>query len=337
MEKSRIFENQSFHMEPYMPDTHSLTQEEIEAELDRNTAEAIEGIEAYRRMVLSGGREHDVFNEEEADEEKSPSILGAIIGDISGSRFEFLSTKSKHFAFLSRGEGCRPTDDTIMTLAVAEALLNCNGDYSDLGRRVVEQMQRFGRAYPDAGYGGRFSRWLLMDDPKPYHSFGNGSAMRVSPCAYAARSLSEAIQLAQATAEVTHDHPEGIRGAVAVTIAIYKALHGSTIDEIEGNIGRNYYSMDFTLDSIRGSYTFDETCQGSVPQAMKAFFESTSFADAIRNAISLGGDADTQAAIAGSIAGAYYGVPDRIRTEAMTYLDETLVDVVRRFEERFLK
>ena len=172
-------------------------------------------------------------------------MLGAIIGDIVGSVYEWHNIKTKEFELFSTRHRCRPTDDSIMTLAVAEALLSCNGDYSDLGRKVVEQMQRFGRAYPDAGYGGRFSRWLLMDDPKPYHSYGNGSAMRVSPCAYAARSLSEAIQLAQATAEVTHDHPEGIRGAVAVTIAIYKALHGSTIDEIEGNIGRNYYSMDF--------------------------------------------------------------------------------------------
>ena len=262
-------------------------------------------------------------------------MFGAIIGDIAGSRFEWNSTKSKSFKLLSKEDHCEPTDDSIMTLAIANAVLKCNGNYKKLGKYAVVQMQTLGNAYPAAGYGGRFRQWLNMKHPTPYNSFGNGSAMRVSPIAYAASSLGEAMTLAKTVTEVTHNHPEGIRGAEAVTVAIYKALHGSSISEIEGNIDRNYYSMDFTLDSIRPGYRFDVTCQGSVPQAIKAFTESTSFEDAIRNAISLGGDADTQAAIAGSIAGAYYGIPDQIRKEAMEFLDDTMIDIVTRFENKY--
>ena len=229
-------------------------------------------------------------------------MLGAIIGDISGSRFEWKPNKNKDFVLLTQLNGCKPTDDSIMTAAIADAVLECDGNFAELGQKAIKHMQTMGRKYPNSGFGGRFSHWIMSDNPKPYGSFGNGSAMRVSPCAYAAKTLEEAIELSRAVSEVTHNHPEGIKGAEAVTVAIFMALHGKSILEIRDYINKHYYPMDFTLDSIRAGYKFDVTCQGSVPQAIMAFLESSDFEDAIRNAISLGGDADTQAAIAGSIA-----------------------------------
>ena len=262
-------------------------------------------------------------------------MLGAIIGDIAGSRFEWKPIKQKEFELLSHAGGCGPTDDSIMTIAIAQAILDCDGDYSLLGEKATQRMQQWGRNYPHAGYGGRFMGWLEAEKPQPYNSFGNGSAMRVSPCAYAVGTLDEAVALSRAVTEVTHNHHEGIKGAEAVTVAIFMALHGSDKSEIRDYIDRNYYPMDFTLDEIREGYSFDVTCQGSVPQSIMAFLESTDYEDAIRGAISLGGDADTQAAIAGSIAEAYYGIPEDLRSYALTFLDDEMVEVVRRFEERF--
>lgn len=262
-------------------------------------------------------------------------MLGAIIGDIAGSRFEHQAIKTKEFDFLTQLGGCRPTDDSVMTMAIANAILDCNGDYSKLGDNAVTQMQLCGKKYPHAGYGHSFSKWISTPNPRPYNSFGNGAAMRVSPCAYAANTMDEAIQLSAAVTEVTHDHAEGIKGAEAVTVAIFMALHGKNILEIRDFIDKHYYPMNFTLDSIRGDYAFDVTCQGSVPQAIMAFLESANFEDAIRNAISLGGDADTMAAIAGSIAEAYYGIPADIRKLAFTFMDETMVSCINKFETKF--
>lgn len=263
-------------------------------------------------------------------------MLGAIIGDIAGSRFEWQNIKSKEFELFT--QGCGPTDDSVMTLAIAKAILSCNGrDFSGLGEKAVSCMQELGNRYPHAGYGGRFYGWLAQEDPQPYYSYGNGSAMRVSPCAYAADTLEEALQLAKAVTEVTHNHPEGIKGAQAATAAIFLALHGSSIGEIRAHINENYYPMNFTLDEIRPAYEFDVTCQGSVPQAIMAFLESTGFEDAIRNAISLGGDSDTIGAIAGSIAGAYHGVPADIRHLAIPFLDEFQLDILYRFENIYGK
>lgn len=259
-------------------------------------------------------------------------MLGAIIGDIIGSRFEWNNIKTKRFELFAKE--CFPTDDTVMTLAIANAILECDGDYDLLGQRAVEEMQRIGRLYPDMGYGGRFSEWIFSACPKPYNSYGNGAAMRVSACGYAARNLQEAKCLARAVTEVTHNHPEGLKGAESVAVAVFMALHGSTLSEIEGAM-RTYYPLNFTLDSVRSGYSFDVTCQGSVPQAFRAFLEATGFEDAVRNAVSLGGDSDTLAAIAGSVAGAYYGVPAAFRTNALRYLDGELLGIVRRFEERF--
>lgn len=257
-------------------------------------------------------------------------MIGAMIGDIVGSRFEWHNIKTKEFDFFT--SRCHPTDDSIMTLAVAQAILNSDGDLTALEDEAVSCMQTLGRRYPRAGYGGRFHRWLFMDQPQPYNSYGNGSAMRVSPCGFAAKSLEEAIALADAVTKVTHDHPEGMKGAEATAAAIFLARSGKTKQEIREHIEQNYYKIDFTLDEIRPTYTFDVSCQGSVPQALEAFFESTSFEDAIRNAISIGGDSDTIAAITGGIAEAYYGVPEQLREQAMKYLDETMKETVHVFE-----
>lgn len=259
-------------------------------------------------------------------------MLGVIIGDISGSRFEWENLKSKEFELLTYR--CHPTDDSNMTLAVAQAILQSRGDWSQLSERAIASMRELGRKYP-RGYGGRFKQWLLSGDPQPYGSWGNGSAMRVSPCAWAAASMEEALRLSDAVTNVTHNHPEGIKGARAITAAIFMARQGASMLEIRDYIHKEYYPMDFTLDQVRPTYEFDVSCQGSVPQAIEAFLESTSFEDAIRNAISIGGDSDTIAAMAGSIAEAYYGIPAEIRNHVLTFLDETQLDILNTFERTY--
>ncbi|MCQ5209262.1 ADP-ribosylglycohydrolase family protein [Megasphaera massiliensis] len=258
-------------------------------------------------------------------------MLGAIVGDIVGSRFEWHNIKTKEFELFHYK--CRPTDDSIMSLALAKAILDSKADYSNLGELAVDNMQSLGRKYPNCGYGGRFKHWVFAVDPKPYGSLGNGSAMRVSPAGFAAKSLEEAKLLSRKITEVTHDHPEGLKGAEAVVVAIYMARTGSILQEIRDVIDQDYYPMDFTLDAIRPTYEFDVTCQGSVPQALMAFFESTSFEDAIRNAISIGGDSDTIAAICGSIAEAYYGIPEKLRKQTLMFLDERLLKILLDFEK----
>lgn len=257
-------------------------------------------------------------------------MLGAIIGDIAGSRFEHRNIKSKEFDLMNMS--CRFTDDTVMTLAVCEALQNGK---ANLKQNVISSMQKYGQKYPRAGYGGSFRSWIYASAPQPYKSWGNGAAMRVSGCAYVAESLEEAKALSHTVTGVTHNHPEGYKGAEAVTVAVYMALHGSSILEIQDYIDSHYYDINFKLDDIRDSYTFDVSCQGSVPQALEAFFESSDFEDAIRNAISIGGDSDTIAAIAGSVAEAYYGVPADLRKLVLSYLDEDLLNALVRFENAY--
>ena len=197
-------------------------------------------------------------------------------------------------------------------------------------------MQELGRRYPDAGYGGRFGRWLKKQFPKPYNSLGNGAAMRVSPVAYAAENMNHLKALSRTVTEVTHNHPSGIKGAEATAVAIFMALHGADKQDIKGVIDQEYYNLDFyRLDEIRDDYSFDETCDGTVPYAIEAFMEAVSFEDAIRNAISIGGDSDTIAAITGSIAEAYYGIPSSIRSQAVQYLDKVQTDILNRFEEKY--
>lgn len=260
-------------------------------------------------------------------------MLGAIIGDTVGSRFEWHNHRSKDFDFLTYK--CEPTDDSIMTLAIAKAILKSEGNINKLPDLAVRYMQQLGRLYPDAGYGGAFRKWIRSNNPKPYGSFGNGAAMRVSPVGFAAKSLDEAKAMSKAVTKVTHNHPEGIKGAEATTVAIFMALHGKSMLEIRDYIDKNYYPMNYTLDGIRGSYQFNETCQDTVPQAMMAFFESTGFEDAIRNAISIGGDSDTLAAITGGIAEAYYGIPSEIRKHELTFLDERLLAILVEFENKY--
>lgn len=260
-------------------------------------------------------------------------MIGALIGDIVGSKYEFNNHRSKEFTLLDRD--CFFTDDSILSLAVAKAILAFKAGEGELGDLTVKYMREVGREYPGAGWGGRFRGWLFGDDPKPYGSYGNGSAMRVSACGFAAESVEEAIALSKAVTEVTHNHPEGIKGAEATAVAVYLAKTDHSILEIRDYINDNYYKIGFRLDEIRDSYEFNETCQDTVPQALEAFFESTSFEDAIRNAISIGGDSDTLAAITGAVAEAYYGVPTDIRKHALTFLDERLLNLLVEFENQY--
>jgi len=266
-------------------------------------------------------------------------MLGAIIGDIVGSVYEWDNIKIKDFSLFR--EDCFFTDDTVMTIAIADAILN--GATED---DFIDSMKKFGRMYPNSGYGVRFADWIRSDTRKPYNSWGNGSAMRVSPCAiiayesyYAGGSpgatIDHARQLAIRSASVTHNHPEGIKGAEA-TAHVMMLVHGYGLDSakkhIKEEISELYgYDLSRTLDEIRPVYEFNESCQETVPEAIIAFLESTDFEDAIRNAISLGGDSDTLAAITGGIAEAAYGVPDDLTKKALSYLDAPLLGVYNRW------
>ena len=265
-------------------------------------------------------------------------MYGAIIGDTVGSIYEWHNIKTKNFPLFQKR--CFLTDDSYMTIAVASALLSMeDGNLGSFRDELVSEFHRIGSAYPRAGYGGGFKRWLQEDDYEPYYSCGNGSAMRVSPCAWAARTLEQAEALAEASADVTHNHPEGIKGAKATAAAIYLARSGCTRTEIRSYIREHYYPLERTLKEIRPVYKFDGTCQGTVPEAIEAFLESISFEDAIRNAISLGGDSDTLAAITGSIAEAYYGIPAGIKAQIKRFLRRDSFkqeeDIVRRFRRHY--
>lgn len=256
-------------------------------------------------------------------------MLGAMIGDIIGSVYEWNNWKDKRFKLFH--PQCRMTDDSVMTAAVASALLS--SDLSDLEmfkENLVTEMHRFGKAYPGLGYGPRFEKWLIQGDTKPYGSLANGSAMRVSPVAWVAETMEECLTLAKASAEVTHDHPEGIAGAQALAGAIFLAKMGERKEVIRDFV-ENYYSLDFTLDGIRDEYQFDVSCAGSVPQAIVAFLEATGYEDAIRNAVSIGGDSDTIACMTGAVAAAFYGIPKDIREEAGPFIDGEVRNVLDRF------
>ena len=264
-------------------------------------------------------------------------MIGAIIGDIVGSVYEFKNIRTKNFPLFV--PDCEATDDSIMTLAVAKSILEADGNLDALSRQTVANMILLGNRYPNAGYGGRFMKWLkkgkYVSMPGPYNSYGNGGAMRASPCGFAAKTLKEALTMARVTAEVTHNHPEGIKGAEAAAAAVFLAKTKAGMNEIKAYITAHYYPIDFTLDQIRPTYKFDVSCQGSVPQALEAFFESTSYEDAIRSAVSIGGDSDTIACIAGGIAEAYWGVPESLRAEAMRFLDRGQKSLLSAFEKQF--
>jgi ADP-ribosylglycohydrolase len=254
-------------------------------------------------------------------------MLGAIAGDVIGSVHEGARTKTKQFPLLTPGS--RFTDDTVLTVAVAECLLR--------GRDYVDAFHDYFDAYPTAGYGGTFLWWASSRRREPYQSWGNGSAMRVSPVAYAHSTLEEVLAAAKRCAEVTHNHAEGVRGAQATAAAVFLARTGSGKEDIRRYIEEQFgYFLDETLDELRPTYQFDVSCQWSVPQSLIAFLESDGFEDAVRNAISLGGDADTMACIAGAIAEAYYGgVPDAIAGPVLARLDDRLRGVVQEFRERY--
>lgn len=258
-------------------------------------------------------------------------MLGAIIGDIVGSRFEWHNYRAKDFEFLPNS--CFFTDDSVMSLAVAKALLDTTADRGALGQKTIEWMQYLGTCYPNAGYGGHFALWLREPNPQPYHSFGNGAAMRISAVGIVAKDVEEAKALSKAVTAVTHDHAEGIKGAESVAVAIVLAKKGKSMKEIHDYITREYYPIDFTIEGIRRNYSFDVTSQGTVPQAFEAFFESKDFEDAIRIAISVGGDSDTLAAITGGMAEAYYGIPDDLRRKAKTFLAGRLLAILEDFED----
>ena len=250
-------------------------------------------------------------------------MYGAILGDIIGSPFEFdRGDKTKEFDLFSKG--CRFTDDSVMTIAIGK----------EIEVAVAANMQDWGRRYPHAGYGGRFRCWLSERNPKPYGSYGNGSAMRVSAAGWLYNSIEKTREVARATANVTHNHPEGIKGAEATASAIYMARNGSSKEEIKEYIEKEFrYDLDRSLDKIRLGYHMDETCQKTVPEAIIAFLEARDFEDAIRNAVSLGGDTDTLGAITGSIAEAFYGIPAVLIAECRRRLDEGLMtDVLDEFD-----
>ena len=263
-------------------------------------------------------------------------MYGAILGDMIGSPYEFdRGKKTKEFPLFIRSSMF--TDDSVMTIAVAEAFMEAGKDASDneIRQLLISNMRRWGRKYPYAGYGMRFSIWLAEPRPKPYGSYGNGSAMRVSSAAWLFDDLDTVRKMARLSAEVTHNHPEGIKGAESTAAAIYLARTGKTKEEIKEYIIKEFgYDLSRTCDEIRPTYYHVESCMGTVPEAITAFLEGDSFEDVIRTAVSLGGDCDTLTAIAGSMAEGFYGVPEVLKKESYKRVTDEMADVMRRFEER---
>ena len=259
-------------------------------------------------------------------------MIGAIIGDIVGSRYEFNNHKDKKFKLFT--PECFFTDDTVMTCAVAEALLT-KKDNETLQAASIRTMHEIGKKYPNCGYGHYFYNWIMDGKTEPYNSLGNGSGMRISPVAFAYNNTAEALDAAKAVTEVSHNHWEGIKGAQAVTEIMMMAKNKASFEDIRKMVNDKYYKLDFTCDEIRPTYEFNETCMGSVPQAIEAFLESESFEDAIRTAVSIGGDSDTIACMTGGMAEAYWGVPEKFRKQAVKYLDDRLYDIITRFEAKY--
>ena len=264
-------------------------------------------------------------------------MYGAILGDIIGSPFEFdRGGKTKDFPLFSKRSEF--TDDSVMTIAVADALMNAGKDPENIRKLLIYSMQRWGRKYPDAGYGGMFIRWLAAKDPQPYGSYGNGSAMRVAPAGWLYDTLEETWKTARLTAEVTHNHEEGIKGAECVASVIFLARNGKSKEEIRQFVTDTFgYDLSRTCDEIRPAYHHVESCQETVPEAVTAFLEGSSFEDVIRTAVSLGGDCDTLTCIAGSMAEAFYGVPEALKEECRNRIDPEMLAVLEAFEERVNK
>ena len=263
-------------------------------------------------------------------------MLGAIIGDIVGSKYEFNNIKSKDFVFFQPDMFF--TDDTVMTVAIYDALSSCKINYSYLSDLAIEKMQEYGKRYPangKIGYGGMFADWLKSETPIPYNSFGNGSAMRVSAVAYFAKTFDELRALSYAVTAVTHNHEEGIKGAETTAVATFMALHGASKKEIRDVIENEYYPLDFDYKNLKETYSYKVSCQRTVPEALYCFLISNSFEDTIRTGVSIGGDSDTLCAIAGSVAEAFYGIPKEMKSAAKLYLDKFLNKKVDEFDKMF--
>ncbi len=261
-------------------------------------------------------------------------MYGAIFGDIIGSRFEFdRGRKSKDFDLFTEENSF--TDDTVMTIAVGEGLLNAGKDASieEIKESVIKSMKDWGHRYPNAGYGGRFIHWLFSEgEAKAYGSYGNGSAMRVSAAGWLYDSLERSREVARATAEVTHNHPEGIKGAECTAAIIYMGRMGSSKEEIMDYMAKEFgYDISESLEEMRSRHQHIESCQDSMPKALRAFFDGNSYEDVVRNAVSLGGDTDTLGAIAGAMAEAFYGMPDEILDEGMAFLPRDMRKVLVRY------
>lgn len=252
-------------------------------------------------------------------------MIGAIAGDIIGSIFEFNQHKREDFPLFQTGS--RFTDDSVMSLAIARAILE--------DKNYGEEMKSLGQKYPDAGYGGNFKKWIFEAEIVPYNSWGNGSAMRVNPVGFAFNSREEVLQEARASAEVSHDHPEGIKGAQAVALAVLLARQGSLKEDIRAEISADFgYDLNRTVEQIRPEYKFDVSCMGSVPEGIIAFLDSSDYESAVRKAVSLGGDSDTLACIAGGIAEAYYkSIPSAIIAEVKRILPGDLWGILEKFEK----
>ena len=259
-------------------------------------------------------------------------MYGAILGDIIGSPYEFdMGDKTKDFPLFS--DESYFTDDTVMTLAVAEAFIGAPDDEDVIRKRLIKTMQTWGHRYPGAGYGVRFCDWLDCSDPQPYNSWGNGSAMRVSSVAWLFDDINTVRRMAKISADVTHNHPEGIKGAEATAAAIFLGRTGHSKDEIKAYIeGEFNYDLSRTCDEISPNYYHVESCQETVPEAITAFLEGESFEDVIRTAVSLGGDCDTLTCIAGSIAEGFYGVPEDLKQECLDRLSDDLRVILSKFE-----
>lgn len=254
-------------------------------------------------------------------------MLGALVGDIVGSAYEFRNVKTTDFELFTMRTDF--TDDSVMTLAVAKWLME---DKTHSLHHLIKCMQALGRKYPDAGYGGRFRDWLKEEKPRPYNSWGNGAGMRVSPVGLYAKTLDEALALAAVTASVTHNHAEGVKGAQAIAAGVFLCKEGKSKQEIKEYVEEMFgYDLNRTIDEIRPDYSFDESCQGSVPEAIIAFLEGNSFEEVIRLAISIGGDSDTIACMAGAIAACMYPIPDKMIDKCNSILADDLQEIHNQF------
>lgn len=265
-------------------------------------------------------------------------MLGAIIGDIVGSRFEWNNIKSKKFEFFH--DECTFTDDTVMSCAVAKAIILWDEEerpsYERLSELAITCMRTMGTTYPDRGYGGNFNRWLHNKSMGPYNSCGNGSAMRVAPVGWAANSLEECIEMSNAVTAITHNHPDGIMGAEATAVQIFIARSGAALPELEAYQKVHYYSIDYGMNWLWKNYHWSSLCDKTCQPAYVCLYESKGFEDCIRNCMSIGGDSDTIGAIAGGIAEAFHGIPNEIRKLGLPYLDDGLLAIYEEFTKKFM-